>query len=561
MVASEVYEKVFKSYLLNDLCFILQIEPALHHLADESPNNFFEGHMSLYVDSNLPSNNGPYSSGMSRSAQPFGTGSTPQFSEITNQVPRPSKRAAAAAPPKDSNSSTLAAGVAPPVHTVPLPRSTQQQYASATAQPQSPTRSDSQFPVLSQPYTANQPPLHQHYSSSSSYAGAPPPPPPQPQQTVAAPSAEMVATFNALVGQMQTLMQQWTLCFPAQQLPAFDQPPVSAGTGNPADDMMANLIAQVGHLQGQLPPQHQQAPHHHRQQPQYRAPQQVAAVDLDDANPYRSVSAQQTHQQYENVYQPTTQQQDLVYTQTPPAHQQQHQQLLAPATFSRTHQFPPQGQQQREVRGPRISARGAVMENEPSECVLTLVEFKRARLKKFVALEFIQPGQYVIVEGDRGLDCGLVVLCCFKHHDGTVTNVSALQDYKTNEVLRFKTEIGRVQRVATKDDVDLLHGEIASIERQALQTCREVSARMNLPMEIIDCEYQFDKKKVSFYFEAPVSVDFRELNTELFRLFGVRIWLENVNAKVKNVVPEGALSYADKANFTKNGLRPPRRIQ
>ena len=201
------------------------------------------------------------------------------------------------------------------------------------------------------------------------------------------------------------------------------------------------------------------------------------------------------------------------------------------------------------------------MENEPSECVLTLVEFKRARLKKFVALEFIQPGQYVIVEGDRGLDCGLVVLCCFKHHDGTVTNVSALQDYKTNEVLRFKTEIGRVQRVATKDDVDLLHGEIASIERQALQTCREVSARMNLPMEIIDCEYQFDKKKVSFYFEAPVSVDFRELNTELFRLFGVRIWLENVNAKVKNVVPEGALSYADKANFTKNGLRPPRRIQ
>lgn len=195
-------------------------------------------------------------------------------------------------------------------------------------------------------------------------------------------------------------------------------------------------------------------------------------------------------------------------------------------------------------------------ETEPT--VIALVEFKRQRMKRYESDSFISPGHYVIVEGDRGLDCGFVIHCCVREPDGTITRTESIDNVQI-DISRIKSESGHIVRVATEDDVKLLHGEIASSELIALKTCRELAMRMNLDMEIVDCEYQFDRKKISFYFEAPHSVDFRELNTELFRIFGVRIWLENLNSKVKNVVPEGALSHADKLQYTKNGLRPPRR--
>jgi hypothetical protein len=434
--------------------------------------------MSLYIDSNLHVGNGPHPS----------AGQLPaQFSEITNQAPRPSKRAAAAAQPPAAPEAAQQQQQQP-IASVPLPRSA---LASSSA------RHDSQFPVLSHQFNAPVPPSQL--------------PAQQPSAAPTTPTAEMVSTFNSLVSQMQSLMIQWQQCYPQQRLPPFDQP---AGA---TDAEVSRLMAQVGQLQG------------HLQMPPPPAPYYTTA---DSSAPYRSAGP----------------------ISAPPAPQpfgeEQQDAYCSRVTGGGAYQ-----------PGPRNAARGVAMPNEPSQCTLTLVEFKRARLKKFVSDTFVQPGQYVIVEGDRGVDCGLVVLCCFKRADGTLQNVSALQDYKISEVMRIKTEMGRVKRIASKDDVDILHGEIASLERQALRTCREIAARMNLPMEIIDCEYQFDRRKVSFYFEAPVSVDFRELNTELFRLFGVRIWLENVNSKVKNVVPEGALSYADKVNFTKNGLRPPRRTQ
>ncbi|CUF62029.1 Hypothetical protein, putative [Bodo saltans] len=216
---------------------------------------------------------------------------------------------------------------------------------------------------------------------------------------------------------------------------------------------------------------------------------------------------------------------------------------------------------QQNTNGPRAHGRQAFQappmeQSEPK--IVVLVEFKRQRMKKYESHMFVAPGQYVVVEGDRGLDCGFVIHCCVREVDGTYSKQESIDNVQV-DVSRIKSESGKVLRLARDDDVKLLHGEIASSELMALKTCRDMAARMNLTMEIVDCEYQFDRKKISFYFEAPHSVDFRELNTELFRVFGVRIWLENLNSKVKNVVPEGALSHADKLQYTKNGLRPPRR--
>lgn len=170
---------------------------------------------------------------------------------------------------------------------------------------------------------------------------------------------------------------------------------------------------------------------------------------------------------------------------------------------------------------------------------------------------FVKPGEYVVVDGDRGTDCGFVVQCAVRNTDGTYGHTESI-DNQPVDPNRVKSESGRIHRVATQAEVSSLHNEIASMERFALKTCRERVQSMCLNMEIVDCEFQFDRKKVTFFFDSTESIDFRDLTKDLYRLFGSRIWLENINAKVKNMVPEGALSHSDKLMYAQRGLRAPR---
>ena len=55
-------------------------------------------------------------------------------------------------------------------------------------------------------------------------------------------------------------------------------------------------------------------------------------------------------------------------------------------------------------------------------------------------------------------------------------------------------------------------------EQQAMAVVREKILERDLPMTILDAEYQFDRHKLVFYFEATHRIDFRELVSDLFSL-------------------------------------------
>jgi hypothetical protein len=52
---------------------------------------------------------------------------------------------------------------------------------------------------------------------------------------------------------------------------------------------------------------------------------------------------------------------------------------------------------------------------------------------------------------------------------------------------------------------------------------------MGFPMAVLDAEYQFDRHKLTFYFEAEKRIDFRDLVNELFSLYKTRIWMQQVD--------------------------------
>eukprot|EP00602_Paraphysomonas_sp_CaronLab_P011672 CAMPEP_0185038256 /NCGR_PEP_ID=MMETSP1103-20130426/33688_1 /TAXON_ID=36769 /ORGANISM="Paraphysomonas bandaiensis, Strain Caron Lab Isolate" /LENGTH=480 /DNA_ID=CAMNT_0027576607 /DNA_START=162 /DNA_END=1604 /DNA_ORIENTATION=- len=134
----------------------------------------------------------------------------------------------------------------------------------------------------------------------------------------------------------------------------------------------------------------------------------------------------------------------------------------------------------------------------------------------------IENGSYVKVEADRGEDVGMVIgklyLDGFKESKLTVGRFGASNgEYK------------RVTRLATVEENNLLRVK-ATEEKKAVEICRQKIHDAGLPMKVVDAEFQFDRRKLTFYFEASKRVDFRELVCELFSLYKTRIWMQQVEA-------------------------------
>jgi len=120
----------------------------------------------------------------------------------------------------------------------------------------------------------------------------------------------------------------------------------------------------------------------------------------------------------------------------------------------------------------------------------------------------IDTGAFVIIEADRGEDCVQV-----RERAAGPTG-----DMKT------------VLRKAVQKDIEVLERKKAQ-EIKAMEKCNGLVREKSLPMEITGCEFQWDMKKITFYFRSDKRVDFRELVNELFKYFKVRIWMSMENRK------------------------------
>jgi len=86
-------------------------------------------------------------------------------------------------------------------------------------------------------------------------------------------------------------------------------------------------------------------------------------------------------------------------------------------------------------------------------------------------------------------------------------------------------------RVMTEEDLAELE-EIKKMEEQGYKDCLELIKQHNLQMNLIQCKYTFDKRKVTFYYTAPERVDFRNLLKDLTKVFKrVRIDLKHIGVR------------------------------
>ncbi|KAG5192350.1 PSP1 C-terminal conserved region-domain-containing protein [Tribonema minus] len=138
-------------------------------------------------------------------------------------------------------------------------------------------------------------------------------------------------------------------------------------------------------------------------------------------------------------------------------------------------------------------------------------------------------GDYVKVEADRGEDLGVVVAIAPLPEAG-----AALRPPTAGHAGRGSSGGGgaggvggcereRILRGATDEEIAVLKEKMADEER-VLAVCRAKVVQRGLPMEVMDAEFQYDRHKLTFYFQADGRIDFRELVRDLFALYKTRIW-------------------------------------
>lgn len=86
-------------------------------------------------------------------------------------------------------------------------------------------------------------------------------------------------------------------------------------------------------------------------------------------------------------------------------------------------------------------------------------------------------------------------------------------------------------RVMSNEDIEF-QKETEELEKQGYKDCLELIKQHNLQMNLIECKYTFDRKKVTFYYTAPERVDFRNLLKDLTKVFKrVRIDLKHIGVR------------------------------
>lgn len=125
----------------------------------------------------------------------------------------------------------------------------------------------------------------------------------------------------------------------------------------------------------------------------------------------------------------------------------------------------------------------------------------------------IKPGDYVIVEADKGVDLGLV---------NKIGRLAAVSD--------IKGEPKNLIRLAEDDDLQKLKDNRLK-ETKAFMVCREKVIKHNLNMKLVDVEYQYDQNKLTFYFTSDKRVDFRELVKDLAAKYRTRIEMRQIGVR------------------------------
>ena len=124
----------------------------------------------------------------------------------------------------------------------------------------------------------------------------------------------------------------------------------------------------------------------------------------------------------------------------------------------------------------------------------------------------LKVNDYVIVETEKGEQYG---------------KINNLVNETPNEN-KYKNII----RIATKDD-EKIYQDLLKESSEALDKCKDLVKKLELNMNVINADFNFDRSQLLFTFTSDERVDFRELARKLAGIYHTRIELRQIGARDK----------------------------
>jgi cell fate regulator YaaT (PSP1 superfamily) len=153
------------------------------------------------------------------------------------------------------------------------------------------------------------------------------------------------------------------------------------------------------------------------------------------------------------------------------------------------------------------------------------VAFKGNRREYFITRDHtLRPGEYVIVDVERGHDLGRV-----RSAGGVAARKCSSCD-TSGEGDGTPAADRTVARRAEPEEVQRLM-VLRADEERARRKAREMVELHNLKMKVTETEWQWDRNKLILYFTAERRVDFRQLVRDLARTFRTRIELKQIGVR------------------------------
>jgi hypothetical protein len=178
--------------------------------------------------------------------------------------------------------------------------------------------------------------------------------------------------------------------------------------------------------------------------------------------------------------------------------------------------------------------KGIPLDQVPAAGALYMVEFKAGRSDLYYVADIsscpVKHGDLVIVEADRGKDLGKIIVenltpeyvesLAIQKEQQQQQQDGTGEDGQDSKELRPK----QIYRKAVPAEVAMLLSKRQD-EIKAVMVCQTKTRQKRLPMEVVDAEFQWDRRKLTFYFVAERRIDFRELVRDLFKTYKTRIWM------------------------------------
>jgi len=111
-----------------------------------------------------------------------------------------------------------------------------------------------------------------------------------------------------------------------------------------------------------------------------------------------------------------------------------------------------------------------------------------------------------------------------------VRETGEIVKYKRDRMNLFNEELPVVARIATEKDIEQFVQNCAD-EESSKNIFRKCVDKYELNMKLVNVHFQFDRKKLYFFYTSDSRVDFRELAKELASIFKTRIELRQIGVR------------------------------